>query len=102
MATITATEIVARTTAAFADMADASAPSDWTDGDSYRRYVSTLRTGKAWATGPRSVVATVAGPDANLWGYTAGDALDAAGDTDEVFATGHINQTGPASWVLTW
>ncbi|MFV2198434.1 hypothetical protein [Nocardiopsis sp. LOL_012] len=99
----TAHQIATRTTAEFTDMAHTWEHTTDMDGDTRRRLTSTLRTGTARATGPRTVTATVSGPNAHIWGYTASDALDAASsDFDDVFATGHITQTGPASWQLTW
>ena len=51
---------------------------DWTWPDSYRRYVALLRTGRAWVGANGSVFCRVTGPDADVWGYVASDALDHA------------------------
>jgi len=100
--TATAREIAVRTATEFARMAEAWEDATDADGDTSRRLATLLRTGTAWPTGPRSVAATVTGTDAALWGYTAGQVLDAAADLDEVFTTGQITETAPGSWHLTW
>ena len=52
---------------------------EWSDMDAYRRFVATLRSGRTWVGCNGSVFARVTGPDVDIWGYVAADALDHAG-----------------------
>jgi hypothetical protein len=61
----------------------------WTSHDSYRRFVVVLRGVKAKRVGEREVIVTAPDtPDGRLWGYVAGDVIDAA--CEEVDPTGEI------------
>ena len=64
---------------AFQERADREWWRDWSDTDAYRRYVATLRSGRTWVGCNGSVFARVTGPDVDIWGYVAADALDHAG-----------------------
>lgn len=52
---------------------------DWCDTGAYRRFVATLRSGRTWVGVNGSVFCRVTGPDVDIWGYVAADALDHAG-----------------------
>jgi hypothetical protein len=52
---------------------------DWSDTGAYRRFVATLRSGRTWVGCNGSVFCRVTGPDVDIWGYVAADALDHAG-----------------------
>lgn len=71
--------IAERARQAFQDRADNEHWRDWNYPDSYRRYVALLRSGRTWVGCNGSVFARVTGPDVDIWGYVASDALDNAG-----------------------
>jgi hypothetical protein len=71
--------IAQRAAERFTERADTENWRDWTYPDSYRRYVAMLRTGQAWVGCNGSVFARVTGPDVDIWGYAASEALDSAG-----------------------
>src|ERR1022692_2509368 len=63
----------------FDDRADACTVSQWSDAESYRRYVALLRSGTAWSC-PQAgyVVASVSGPDLETWTHVAAEVLHQA------------------------
>ena len=68
-----------RALGALHDRADNEWWRDWCDTDAYRRFVATLRSGRTWVGCNGSVFCRVTGPDVDIWGYVAADALDHAG-----------------------
>jgi hypothetical protein len=98
---ITAQTIVERTNQAFRDRADHCDPDDWTCRETYRDYVAVLRTGRSWANGERSVVASVVDTDdGRLWHYVASEALDSAGQ--DLPDSAYIQQLSPTCWQMIW
>lgn len=51
---------------------------DWSDASSYRRYVALLASATGYVGSDGNPVVRVTGPDVDVWGYAAGDALDYA------------------------
>jgi len=60
------------------ERADSEDWRDWMWPESYRRYVALLRTVKTHVGVNGSVFCRVSGPDVDVWGYVASEALDGA------------------------
>lgn len=88
----------------FAELADAADADDWSDRERFDRYVTVLRTGKAWAANARTVTVTVVDDrDGRVWGYQAGDVLDYVSVAANLpVATCEITKVSDRQYTLTW
>lgn len=106
MTTATARQIATAAAEWFTTRAADEHPSDWSDRDSYTRFVAHLNTGGAWAKGGRKVTASVR--PGSCWQYVAADALDHAaqllGDGPDGIPLGRIDTDpkNPNVAYLTW
>lgn len=102
---IVAAEVIAvATNARFRECADHQHPSDWASMEAGARYVELLRSGTAHAPAPRTVIAQVTGPEMDIWGYAAADALDAAASRFGLPDSSYISEDGQHTgrYKLTW
>lgn len=64
------------------------------------RLAAAWRALAAWETNANTVTATVTGPQAEVFGYVAADALDYAGQ--DLPDTAVIVRNGPSRYSITW
>lgn len=79
---------------------------DWTDASRGRALAELYKRASAWPGLPiyrgttYMLVCSVEGPDADVWGYVAGDLLDYVGQ--DLPDTARIDEIGEGKYALSW
>jgi hypothetical protein len=92
-----AARIVRNAVAELQERAVTEWPDDWSDYSAYRRYVALLASGTGYVGADGSPVVRVTGPDIDVWGYVASDALDGASQNTRGYL---IDQMRPGAYRL--